>query len=481
MTAPRITLLGSQERALTGFLDSHPDGHERAAIVLFRRFDLPSSELSDSDRYIAVEVLPLQEQWLTSSSSCHVAFELKYFRDIFRRCAEEALVFGFAHNHPGGPSEFSEADDANEETLVTAIRNRNGKDIHFVALLWSQGTWRARVRSASSPKSPIDARHLLVIDRRLKIHLDAPDGVEDELYSRQGAAFGRPFVRHLQSLRVAVVGAGGTGSPVITLLARAGVGEIIAIDGDDLERSNLNRVRGATASDVDKNKAAILKRFVESLGLPLRVDSISSFVDLDPRAVDAVASCDVVFGCTDDQIGREILNAALYVYSQAYIDLGLGGSVSEDNVGGPHLRYHFGRVSTVMPECGECLFCQGVLRDGWIRREYALRVNPNLTEEEARERYIEGGGDQAPGVGPFTSAVADYGVATLFDLVRPFRKFPPELRWDFFQIDFVRMRLRSTQGQHNPDCPYCVQRTYLLKREDYRLGRPALGKRRACV
>jgi len=449
--------------------------------VLFRRLHFATSELTDSDRYIAVEVIPFEEPWVTSSSESHVAFELRYFRELFRRCDEESLVFGFAHNHPGGSATFSETDDANEETLVTAIKNRNGQQIHFVALLWCQGAWKARVRSGTSPKSSVAARHVVVVGRRLRIHLNKVGAADDELFSRQGAAFGRPFVAQLQSLRIAVIGAGGTGSPAATLLARAGVGEMIIIDGDNLERSNLNRVRGARTSDVGKNKARVLTGFIGSLGLPVRVEAIASLVDLDPVAVDALASCDVLFGCTDDQIGREVLNSALYVYAQAFIDLGLGGQVSEDAAGQPYLRYHFGRVSTVLPECGECLFCQGVLKDVWIRREYAIRQNPGLTEEDARERYLERGGELAPGVGPFTSAVADYGVATLFDLVRTFRQFPPELRWDFFNIDFVRMELRSSEERRDADCVYCQQRTYLLKAEEYRLSRPALGKRSAYV
>jgi molybdopterin-synthase adenylyltransferase len=481
MTQPRITLLGSQEKRLTAFLDAHPLGHERGAIVLFRRLHWSTSAIDDSDRYLVVDVIPFPDHWITSSSSSHVAFELKYLRELFRRCDEESLVFGFAHNHPRGPADFSEVDDANEKTLLTAIANRNGSQVHFVALLRSQGVWKARVRSGESSHLSEPARHVMVVDQPVKIHLNDLAGDSDEFLARQAAAFGQPFVEQLQSLRVAVVGAGGTGSPIITLLARSGVGEIVIIDGDNLERSNLNRVRGAGISDVGKNKARILKTFVNNLGLSVSVEAIESHVDLNPLAIDALASCDVIFGCTDDQIGREILNAALYVYSQVYIDLGLGGKVSEDSAGRPYLRYHFGRVSTILPETGECLFCQGVLKDTWIRHQYAMRANPDLTEEEARERYLEHGGEQAPGVGPFTSALADYGIATLFDLVKPFRKFPPELRRDFFAIDFVRMELRSSQEKNDPDCMYCRQRTFLLMTEEYRLNRPALGRRSAYV
>lgn len=477
MTQARISLLRSQETKLVSFFDSHPMGHERAAIVLFRRLHTAVSSLLDSDRYVAVDVIPFDDSWVTGSSECHLSFDLRHLREIFRRCEEESLVFGFVHSHPNGPTTFSSIDDDNESTLVAAIRNRNGNGIHFVAMLWSHGVWKARIRSGNSPHSVESARHVLIVDRPLKIHLDDPGSTGDDLYARQTAAFGGPFVAQLQSLRVAVVGSGGTGSPTISLLARAGVGEIVIIDGDSLERSNLNRVRGARASDVGENKARILKRFLDSLDLPVRVAAIEHFVDSNPDAIDALASCDVVFGCTDDQIGREVLNTSVYVYVQALVDMGLGGQIDLDESENPYLRYHFGRISTILPEDGECLFCQGVLNEAWIQHQYAVREDPTLSEEDARERYLVRGGEQAPGVGPFTSAVADFAVGTLFDLVKPYRKFRPEVRRDFFKIDFVQLEIRSSQERNDSECVYCGMHAYLLQAEEYRLNRPALGKR----
>jgi molybdopterin-synthase adenylyltransferase len=477
MSNGRITLLPSQERQLLEFFKADPNGHERAAAVLLKRLHRPIQELPSSDRYLVVEVVPFAENWITSSSSTHIAFELRYLRDLFRRCDEERLVFGFVHNHPGGYPTFSDTDDRNEETLLNALTNRNGRRIHFAALLWTNGVWKARVREGATPKEFREVRHVLVAGRPMKIfHSDDGDVSSEDLFARQAAAFGRPFVKQLQSLRVGVIGAGGTGTSAATLLARAGVGELLLFDADRVEGSNLNRLRGAKRTDIGKNKAAVLQEFISSLGLSTQVVAFETLVDQDPSAIDALSSCDVIFGCTDDQIGREVLNTASYVYAQPYIDLGLGGRVDEDREGRPYLRYHHGRVSTILPEGGECLFCQGVIRDAIIRHEYALRANPRLTPDEARDRYLEGGGEQAPGVGPFTSAMADYGVATLFDLIRPFRHFPNELRWDAFSIDFVRMSFRSVQEKRDLDCPYCRKREFLLRREEYRLNRPMLGK-----
>jgi hypothetical protein len=408
--------------------------------------------LSASDRYIAVEIHQFEDSWVTGSSPSHIAFETLPLRNFFRRCEEESLVFGFAHNHPTGFPDFSETDDVNEITLLEAISNRNGRGVSLVALLWANDSWKARVRSGIAPEQPASARHVLVTDRPMRIYSVGSIGLKDNAYARQAVAFGMPFVHTLQSLRVAVIGVGGTGSPTATLLARSGVGELVLIDPDNLEESNLNRVRGAARLDVGKNKAVILARFISSLGLRTNVTALSSHVD-SAEGVDALASCDVVFGCTDDQIGREILNTAAYAYAQPYVDVGLGGQVAENADGQPYLRYHHGRVSTILPEAGECLFCQGILTEPWIRRDYALRENPTMDDVQARERYLEGGAEQAPGIGPFTSAIADFGVATLFDLIAPFRKFPDELRWDAFSIDFVKMALQSSRERNDPGCP----------------------------
>jgi hypothetical protein len=477
MTGPRITILKSLEETLRHFVESHPDGHERAAVVLFRRLHRPVPGLSDSDRYVAVEVHPFEDSWITSSSVSHIQFELKYLRDLFRRCDEEALVFGFVHNHPTGYSDFSETDDENERTLLDAISNRNGTSVHFVALLWANNTWTGRVRHAKEPTVTHLARHILVTGRPLKMYAYDTRATDDSAFSaRQAAAFGMPFVHMLHSLRVGIVGAGGTGSPTLTLLARSGVGEMIVIDMDTLERSNLNRVRGAANSDVGRNKALVMKDYINSLGLNTKIVAVESCLDSDPLAIDALASCDILMGCTDDQIGREVLNTMVYIYVQPYIDVGLGGQVSEDKDNHPYLRYHYGRISTILPEAGECLFCQGVIRDVWIRHQYALRQNPNLAAAEANDRYLVGSGEQAPGVGPFTSAVADFGVATVFDLLKPFRKFPAELRDDQFTIDFVKMEFRSVTEKSDLECAYCGTREYLTLNEKYRLNRPALGR-----
>lgn len=473
---PRITLLGSHHVQLISFFQSHPDGHERAAAVLFRRLRRHVPGLQDSDRYLSYKVIPFPDEWISESSPAHIDFVKEPLRELYRKCKDEDLVFGFIHNHPTDYPDFSERDTENELSLVQGIANRNGIDSSLVAMLWTQDEWLAHVRHADDIQSVVDVRHILVVSDQIDVYSSGLlDEKHDEILARQSAAFGEPFSAKLNSLRVAVVGAGGTGSPVITLLARSGVGELISIDFDNFERSNLNRVRGSRLRDDGKNKAQIQKDFIDELGTPCKIVAFDGMIDTDYDAIAAMSSADVVFGCTDDWAGRDIINKAVYYYALPLIDLGLGGIVNKGHDGHPILRNHSGRVSCVMPESGACLYCQGVLQLKWVAHQLADRKDPERAAQDVKDGYLEGGGAQAPGIGPFTGATADFGVATLFDLIKPYRKLQPGLRRDNIYIDFVKVRMKSHEVKDDPDCPYCRSQRYLVKREQsYLLGRPAL-------
>src|SRR5438309_3507606 len=70
-----------------------------------------------------------------------------------------------------------------------------------------------------------------------------PTRVFEDRYSRQilFAGIGQEGQSKLRDSRVAVVGCGATGSAIVGLLARAGVGYIRIIDRDYVESSNLQR------------------------------------------------------------------------------------------------------------------------------------------------------------------------------------------------------------------------------------------------
>ncbi|MER9971842.1 ThiF family adenylyltransferase [Mesorhizobium sp. M0060] len=482
MNGHRISITGSLDNRLKSWLTGHPDGHERGALVLFRKMERTVAGLSPSTRFVAVDVIEMDGDWILESSPVHLRINLRRFQDIYILCERERLELGFAHSHPRGVLDFSTKDDLNEQSILRGYAGCNGRDVSLIAIVLADGQWRARVRSGATPDSVTDVRHVCVLGADLAVHLGkADDATPSEVLRRQEAAFGKPFNEKLRSLRIAIVGGGGTGSSVATLAARAGVGELIIIDGDLLEDSNLNRVRGYRSCDIGESKAATLARYIRDLGLSVAVAAIPAYVNESPEAIDAISSADLVFGCTDDVAGREVLNQAVYYYCQGLIDCGLTGKIDFDQERQPYLRDHRGRVSTVLPEFGACLRCQGVVTEEKLSYESALKERPELAELDPEtlrtEFYLVGGGERAPGVGPFTSATADMAVATLFDLVRPYRRLPSDISRDNIWYDFVHMAIHSNMPKDNAECFCCGPNGLLLKPEDgYRLDMPSLGK-----
>ncbi|RXK58579.1 ThiF family adenylyltransferase [Lacibacter luteus] len=480
MSDSRIVFLKSTESRVREWLLSHPDNHERGVIVLFRRISRAVEGLVGSHKFLAVDVIEMKDDWVIDSSPFHMTINMRKFPEVYFRCEQENLELGFIHNHPNGYVDFSDKDDVNEQNILRGVAGCNSLESFLVSLVLVDDRWIGRVRQGLNPTQIIPVRHITVLGKDMKVY-GANSATPTPALKRQEAAFGKPFNDTLQSLRAVVVGLGGTGSPTATLLSRSGIGELVLIDADDLDGTNMNRVRGYTKDHIDRNKALSLKEFIDSLGLSVKVVAIPEYLYESTKGIDAVASADVVFGCTDDARGRDILNQAMYYYGFPYLDTGIAANIDTTETDNPYLRSYKGRVSCILPEDGACLRCQRVVTDEMIKFEEETSKRPELLELDAetleREYYLRGGGVQAPGVGPFTSASADNMLATFMNLIKPFRKLPDDLLQDNIWIDFIHMNIHSNAPEDNVDCPFCKSKILLFKDEKkYRLDTPAYGE-----
>jgi molybdopterin/thiamine biosynthesis adenylyltransferase len=110
----------------------------------------------------------------------------------------------------------------------------------------------------------------------------------------------------LKSARVAVIGAGGLGSPVIAYLAAAGVGTIGIVDNDRVSLSNLQRQIVHRTEDVGAGKAANAGRFVAAMNPFLTV--VPHDVRLDAsNAKELLAGYELVIDGTDNFETRRIV------------------------------------------------------------------------------------------------------------------------------------------------------------------------------
>ncbi|WP_203580347.1 ThiF family adenylyltransferase [Microbacterium hibisci] len=123
------------------------------------------------------------------------------------------------------------------------------------------------------------------------------------------AGFGELAQRRLAAAHVAVVGAGGLGSPVVLALAAAGVGTITVVDDDRVEASNLQRQVMHRVSDVGAAKVDSAVRIAADLSPTTRVVPVQERVTPD-NATALLAGAHVVIDGTDTFQTREAVAAA---------------------------------------------------------------------------------------------------------------------------------------------------------------------------
>jgi sulfur-carrier protein adenylyltransferase/sulfurtransferase len=124
--------------------------------------------------------------------------------------------------------------------------------------------------------------------------------------------------QRLRRARVAVVGAGGLGSPAALYLAAAGVGTLGLIDDDDVDLTNLQRQILYGTGDVGEPKAATAAGRLREMNPHVRV--VAHAVRLTSRnALEVLADYDVVLDGTDNFPTRYLLNDACVLLGRPYV------------------------------------------------------------------------------------------------------------------------------------------------------------------
>ncbi|MEV7692589.1 ThiF family adenylyltransferase [Microbacterium sp. NPDC089189] len=123
------------------------------------------------------------------------------------------------------------------------------------------------------------------------------------------AGFGEISQRRLAAARVAVIGAGGLGSPAILALAAAGIGELIVIDDDVVELSNLQRQVVHRRADIGRPKVASAVRVAADLGAETVVTTVPERVT-PANAPDLLRNAHLVIDGSDTFETRAAVAAA---------------------------------------------------------------------------------------------------------------------------------------------------------------------------
>ncbi len=204
---------------------------------------------------------------------------------------------------------------------------------------------------------------------------------ELERYRRQVALFGEEAQERLASARVVIVGAGGLGCPAALYLAAAGIGEVRLVDGDVVDRTNLNRQVLHGDRDVGRAKVESAAEKLRAQNLEITVVATYATVD-DGNAAALVGGADLIVDAADNFRVRYILNR---VALGARVPL-IHGAV----------RGFYGQATTIVPgltACLECIFPVAPPEEGIIPVVGTTPGIIGLVQANEAIKYITGTGD----------------------------------------------------------------------------------------
>ena len=170
---------------------------------------------------------------------------------------------------------------------------------------------------------------------------------EDSRYIRQTMLpqIGEKGQKKLAQSKVAVVGCGGLGAPVLTYLALAGVGNIRMIDDDTVNLTNLNRQFFYTESDIYQEKCKKTADFLQERNTKLTIEPLCERLT-DKNVKRLLAGVDVSVDCVDRIETRKHVGRAACGFRIPFVEGGVHG--------------FYGYVLPVLPGESACLECMAM-------------------------------------------------------------------------------------------------------------------------
>ncbi len=364
------------------------DNNESSAILVGRAI-LKNRKLI---RMVAREIIEPEPEAYEERTPTSARLRPEFVARIGQRVRRSGESIIFTHSHPFAFNQFSAVDDVGERMLAEFLAIRT-PDVTHAALLLTPEKSLARILGTNEYLDVIS----LGPDIGYNFKFDVPIG---KVYDRQIRAFGNQGQKIIESLKVGIVGLGGTGSIVAQQLAHLGVRRFMLIDPDVLEESNLNRVVGSNSADIGQPKVDITKALIRKINPAAMVEVIKDSV-LKISVAEQLIDADFAFSCTDSHGSRAVLNQLAYQYLIPFIDMGVVIATANGQV-----QHIAARTQMLAPGLA-CMVCGNLLDYEEVRRDL-------LTDFERKsDPYILNDSEVAPAVISLNSVIASMAV-TMF-------------------------------------------------------------------
>lgn len=429
-----LSMSGDQHQHLRSFLFPG-DGREAVALLLCGRRSGDRRE-----RLVVREIQGIPYDTCSQRTTAQVTWSPEYVAPMLDRAAEEMLSVVKVHSHPSGVAAFSATDDQGDLRLLPMIIGWVEADVtHGSAVMLPDGVMFGRVLRSDRTFEPIDC--IAVASDNLDFWYADSGGAESSRFLASDAQiFGEGTIERMRRLSIAVVGASGTGSPLIEQLQRLCVGELVIVDDDHMEERNVIRVLNSTLRDVNTKrlKVDVQADAIERTGLGTRVIRIRRNL-WDPQVVRAVAQCDVLFGCMDSIDGRYLLNALATYYTLPYFDIGVRLEAVPSGWGKGRIREVCGTVNYLRPGRSS-LMSRGLFTLSDVAAAGLRRNDPDAHAQQVKDGYIRGAVVQRPAVISVNVFAASLAVNEFLARLHPFRE-EPNAGWAAVEFSLASMEL----------------------------------------
>ncbi len=159
--------------------------------------------------------------------------------------------------------------------------------------------------------------------------------------------FGENAQWQFMQKKIIMVGAGGIAHACLPYLVASGLQNLVIIDDDVVEESNLSRQLGFRAQDIGQLKSVILSKYLQSLNLNAKITPIIARITKE-NAGDSLQNADLIIDGTDNMASRLLINQAAVHAKIALLSAGVSNFDGQLGFFAPHLGTN----------CYQCCFNQ---------------------------------------------------------------------------------------------------------------------------
>ncbi|BBB31162.1 HesA/MoeB/ThiF family protein [Neptunomonas japonica] len=219
--------------------------------------------------------------------------------------------------------------------------------------------------------------------------------------------------------KVLIIGLGGLGSPVSLYLAAAGIGELVLVDDDQVDLSNLQRQVVHTTARIGMKKVDSAAQMLRDINPDINIVTRAERLGADALQA-LVAQVDLVLDCTDNFATRFAVNHACVKHKKPLVS-------------GAAIRME-GQIAVYQPgvegsPCYQCLYTEG--------------DDETLTCSES---------------GVLSPLVGIIGSMQALEALKVLANIGTTLTGRLLLLDAKHMEWRSLKLKQDPACPVCANK-----------------------